>query len=209
MKLIDILVQELPKRGGWPAEALFAMQDSDKLVKFSKSKEKIRYDSEDESWCSEEGYDWIRKGRPFEANFTCEKATDHNTTIISRKQYEAALKQPVWDGTGLPPVGVECEWQDKNTKEWVKVLVAYASEWVTVIRENKPVDPVELAIDNYGDEARRHFRPIRSERDRIAEALILFLDVETDIDNVFSVKDVSGFMDYISEGKIPGVKLSD
>ena len=68
-----------------------------------------------------------------------------------------------WNGDGLPPVGCECEWQDRNTKQWIKVSIVYASEWVTVIREDKIADPVEISIENYGDEERKKFRPVRTE----------------------------------------------
>lgn len=77
-----------------------------------------------------------------------------------------------WNGEGLPPVGCECEWQDKNTKQWIKVSIVYASEWVTVIREDKIADPVEIAIENYGDEDRKKFRPVRSEQEIKCEEAI-------------------------------------
>lgn len=70
-----------------------------------------------------------------------------------------------WNGVGLPPVGCECEWQDRNTKQWAKVSIVYASEWVTVIREDKIADPVEIAIENYGDEERKKFRPVRTKEE--------------------------------------------
>lgn len=57
------------------------------------------------------------------------------------------------------------------------------------------------------------FHPIRTEADKkredVAKALVEFIDTETDIDNVFSVRDVMGFYDAIAAGKIPGVKLED
>lgn len=165
MKLIDILVQELPKRGGWPEGVARLAQDPDgDLQKLSNR----------DAWFMS-GAGWNGDGREdFFGEYIKNMsiiAEDHATAIVTRGQYEAALKQSVWDGTSLPPVGVECEWQDKNTKKWVGVLVVYASEWVTVIRENEPVDPVELAIENYGDEARRKFRPVRSERGEAIDEL--------------------------------------
>lgn len=131
--------------------------------------------------------------------WTGEKENGETYHVIER----AWRFEPVWTGDGLPPIGVECEWQDKNTKKWVGVLVVYASEWVTVIRENKPVDPVELAIENYGDEALRKFRPVRSEaelkRDESIEALH---------NNLMRVKyKAEEIYNAIAEGKIPGIKL--
>lgn len=34
MKLIDLLVQELPKRGGWPSRQAYAWQDKDGEIRF-------------------------------------------------------------------------------------------------------------------------------------------------------------------------------
>ncbi|MBE9269767.1 hypothetical protein IRD59_24850 [Klebsiella pneumoniae] len=91
--------------------------------------------------------------------------------MVTREQYEATG----WDGVGLPPIGVECEWQDKNTGEWQPVKVVYASEWVTVIREineEKGDDLVEIAIENYGDDARLKFRPLRTEAERAIDEMV-------------------------------------
>lgn len=129
------------------------------------------------------------------------------------EEYHVAEKawrfEPVWYGEGLPPVGTECEWHDKNTNKWFKVSVVYSSEWVTVIREDKEVDAVELAVDNYGDEQRRQFRPIRSEADKKREAAInAILDDMRTIPCDLDLRDeVAVIYDAIAAGKIPGVKL--
>ncbi|WP_394146589.1 hypothetical protein [Enterobacter ludwigii] len=44
-------------------------------------------------------------------------------------------------------------------------------------------------------------------RDETAKGLIEYLDKETDIDNVFSIKDVIGFFDAIAAGKIPHIHI--
>lgn len=128
--------------------------------------------------------------------------------IVTLKQYETALAaiEQGWNGEGMPPVGCKCEWQDKNTKQWVEVLVVYASEWVTVIRENKTVDPVELAIENYGDDARCQFRPIRSEADKKrTEAIHIIADLCRDsASNGHSGQLV---YDAIAAGKVPGIRI--
>lgn len=116
MKLIDILVQELPKRGGWPEGANESVQDKDGTVKF--------FDSQDLYYCHrEESWSGTARG-----NYYCTRTSKiiknnpdeyHETTIVTREQYEAALaasKVPVWNGEGLPPVGVSCEWYDQNVK---------------------------------------------------------------------------------------------
>ena len=211
MKLIDILVRELPKRGGWPAEAFFAMQDSDGLVKFSRSGEKIYHDHSDgDEWCSEGGYDWIRVGVPFEGNFRTQVSQDNATAFISREQYEAALaaSKPEWDGEGLPPVGMEIEYKFTKVNYRTdfsrgKVLAygmhnVFMEHWSSKNEFIQPLDKIE-------------FRPIRSEadkkRDEAAKGLIEYLDKETDIDNVFYIQDVIGFYDAIAAGKIPHIRI--
>lgn len=124
---------------------------------------------------------------------------------------------PVWSGEGLPPVGCECEWQDKNTKQWNPVKVVYASEWVTVIREinkEKGDDLVEIAIENYGDDARLKFRPIRSEADikrhDAAQALCYAGGGIGKVDESAGIGSCwFDVYDAIAAGKIPGVKLED
>lgn len=208
MKLAEILVRELPKRGGWPAEASFAMQDSDGLVKFTKSREKVYHDyNAGHEWCSEGGYDWIRNGVPFEGNFRTQVSHDNATAFIGREQYEAALaaSKPEWDGNGLPPVGCECEarYRYSSVAEWVFFRCVAVDCEVAFGWTGKK--PVTLLKDNF------EFRPIRSDadkkRDEAAKGLIEYLDKETDIDNVFSIKDVIGFYDAIAAGKIPHIRI--
>lgn len=79
MKLIDLLVQELPKRGGWPEGALNATQDKDGEVCFSSSA------TPEFGYAAWEGGDWCGN------EFHTIRATDYDTAIITRTQYEAAL----------------------------------------------------------------------------------------------------------------------
>lgn len=197
MTLLELLVKELPKRGGWP----------DGVIKISQ-------DYDGEVWCWF-GHDYgnvksLGRINVLADNHRKQSKDEDSSCFVTREQYEAALaaSKPEWDGEGFPPVGCECEWQDKSTKQWTKVSIAYSSEWVTVIREDKIVDAVEIAIENYGDEARRQFRPIRSEEDKKRDAAIANMDVV-----LLMVKDrsqtSSEIYDAIASGKIPGVKLED
>lgn len=79
MKLIDILVRELPERGGWPETASTATQDSDGEICFS-SGGKHEYCIT--SW---KGGKWTGDG------FMAEHAIDYEISIVSREQYESAL----------------------------------------------------------------------------------------------------------------------
>lgn len=183
MKLIDLLVQELPKRGGWPKGAV-------ECCWFRDEKHLDFFDING---------DLNRKSiTPFDLTGVLFEPNEGNMQEIKKHEYEAALAESVWNGEGLPPVGCECEWQDRNTKHWINVCIVYASEWVTVIREDKIADPVEIAIENYGDEARRQFRPIRTEADRKRESFLSYCEGKP-------VSTYAELYDDITAGKIPGI----
>jgi len=78
-----------------------------------------------------------------------------------------------WTGEGLPPVGTVCEW--KHAGQWLKVEVAYLSEWLIVLRDTRKADSslidsegVEIAIDHWKEDA-PVFRPIRTPEQIAAE----------------------------------------
>lgn len=193
MKLIDILVRELPKRGGWP---------------------------EGYEVVSTNGYGavWAYKTKGCTAG---RELYFHSTKEghVTREQYEAALaaSKAEWNGEGLPKAGVECEWQDKNTKAWIPVVIAYSSEWVTVVRELTPSkngDAVECCINNFGEEERLQFRPIRSEADKKRDDVTQsILDVLNDYD--FEMVHISSdqkriatdIVERIASGMIPHTRI--
>lgn len=101
MKLIDLLVKELPNLGGRPDGANECVQDSDGTVKF--------YDSGSLSFG---GYGWTGYPR---GKFYCKKedkisgltlSCDHSSSIVTRSQYEAALEASEgwieWHGGDCP-----------------------------------------------------------------------------------------------------------
>lgn len=197
MKLIDLLVRELPKCGGWPCGVKCMVQSviDGEIYAYNRP-----YDGRG---CMEK---YKRKYMLIKSDDT--SLSQHNGLypVITRTQYEAALaasKKVEWVD-GLPPVGCECEWQDKNTKQWQPVTVVYASEWVTVVREinkEKGDDLVEVAIENYGDESRSKFRPLRTEAERKRDYVISALT------NYTLRGDACDIYNAIAAGKIPGVKL--
>ena len=78
MKLIDLLVKELPTRGGWPEGALNATQDKDGEVCFSAGAgPEFGYAAWGGDWCGNE--------------FHTITASDYDTAIITREQYESAI----------------------------------------------------------------------------------------------------------------------
>lgn len=82
MKLIDILVDELPKRGGWPEDAAFvAQEEGGELWSFISKPHK---DCDDE-WMDESSSGYHNKVGKLP------EASDHDTSVITREQYESAL----------------------------------------------------------------------------------------------------------------------
>lgn len=100
MKLLEILVQELPKRGGWPGNIPAVVQDSS-------------------------GYVYQAGGGPH--LFNSKLADDWMLAEIKREQYEDALaaSKTEWDGDGLPSVGCVCEVKGciGHYLQWHKVTV--------------------------------------------------------------------------------------
>lgn len=124
MKLIDLLVQELPKRGGWPDAANYVVQDCDGTVKFSKSINFLHIKAW--VWCSnKDGDDWIYGDRPFEGNFHHHTiAQDRNSSIVTRAKYEAALAASdgwiEWHGGECPVDSdaiVEVKYRNQNQNQ--------------------------------------------------------------------------------------------
>lgn len=147
MTLLEILVRELPKRGGWPAQFKVAHTDGGRL--------KIVFESSA----------FMPWGAPWSENMDIEPG------IVTREQYEAALSavEPEWNGEGLPPVGCECEAKyGSPTSEWfyfkcLSVDCGVAFGWAGK-------EPVVLRGSVY------EFRPIRSEADRKRDETLAALE---------------------------------
>jgi hypothetical protein len=107
MKLIDILVEELPKHGGWPKRANCITQDPDKRVEPATCLPPV-------AKCDDDGFWFLDSSRigGFEVDTL---ASDHTTAIITREQYEAALaaKNDGWIEWG----GGECPVSDSTIVE--------------------------------------------------------------------------------------------
>ncbi len=174
MKLIELLVQELPKRGGWPKSAIIA-----------------------ESYSHIPGvHFWDTNGItvPFDDLITNAIGKES----VTREQYEAALaaaQQPVWDGEGLPPVGMHCEIVDPDG-----ALMYGRGESGEVVAHVEYTADIRMSYGLGCCEA-RCLRPARPEADKNRDAIIdaLFY-YTTDCDAIDIYK-------AIAAGKIPGVKL--
>ncbi len=189
MKLIDILVQELPKRGGWPVEAACITQDDDRALCLWKNS---NVECVGNYWRHPTGGGLVRY---FPGNQVVAKSNDHVTTIVTREQYEAALKQPVWDGTGLPPVGVECERQWCGD-EWLPCTILFVSDETVVVK-------LKTREASYG-RCEVAFRPIRSEVDKKRDEAIH--EIASMIGRGTFYEDAERIYDAITSGAL---KLSD
>lgn len=202
MKLIDLLVQELPKRGGWPEGAIECCRHY--------GTNSIDFYDETGNWDDD---CYLKYGKDFAKDCIYEETSEsHHLQSISRSEYESSLaasKKPAWDGEGVPPVGCECEYRFPNVNYRSDFsrgkVIAYGNQKVFIEHwssKNEFVQP----IDNI------EFRPLRTEaerkRDAAVEAINYWLpECIPDTPNEFY--HAKKIYDAIAAGKIPGVKLED
>ena len=207
MKLIDLLVQELPKRGGWPEGAEIAVQDADSQICFSSHGDVYANKSQTDWYGGDWGNgDW---GNPFIDTI----ADDRHECIVTRDQYESALaasQKPAWRGEGVPPVGVECEYLDNNGK-WYPVIIKYASCQLVVISGVTKILGVEQGTEIAKDIIidKPQFRPLRTGAERKRDTAVAAMQREADDGDNWIYSEYEIIYDAIAAGKIPGVKLED
>lgn len=196
MKLIDLLVQELPKRGGWPEGAVECQRFVDEAT--------IDFYDENGNWdddCSLT-YSSIAVELVRKPAYPCESEQ------VTRDQYKsalAALNKPAWNGEGLPPVGCECECHvDEGIIHCV--VVGYDFDGKAVVMRNVPARKYFSIQANSG-----RIKPLRSEAEKkrdiavkVIKGLLMF-----DYGDDPRVNDATFIYDAIAAGKIPGVKLDD
>lgn len=194
MTLLELLVKELPNRGGWPQGAVRAYQSEvdGEVYFFNKNEEYTEENNGDDKWY-------------FDSTTTRGAGNG-----ITREQYEAAQK-PAWNGEGLPPVGTECESAQPGQINWNKFkVVAVESGSVFGFWYNG----TSSALD--GD--KWLFRQIRTEADRKREEAVAAICVAggglpfgtgRKIEGSKHVVGQAWFdvYDAIAAGKIPGVEL--
>lgn len=204
MKLIDLLVQELPKRGGWPEGAEIAVQDADSQICFSSHSDVYANKGKTDWYGGDWGDgDW---SNPFIGTI----ADDRHECIVTRKQYESALAESqklAWDGECLPPVGCECECHvDEGIIHCV--VVGYDFDGKAVIMRNVPARKYFSIQANSG-----RIKPLRTEaeRKRNAAAKEMARHANDDEHRKFNagLRNCLSIYDAIAAGKIPGVKLDD
>lgn len=154
MTLLELLRRELPKRGGWPEGVRYITQDNG----FSTYKGTIcGYNSLPEF----NSRIWVSDKPSRHADVvimrTDDIADDHATAIVTREQYG-------WDGTGLPPVGVECE-----------VSVDGGRSWCTYKAINEKNGARLIEIGNFTEEFQNNnwiFHPLRTEAERAIDEMV-------------------------------------
>lgn len=199
MKLIDLLVQELPKRGGWPEGVLSITQDNDSSL--------CAWDTNDPhydgfSWKHHTGnslmYFWHGEG-------ATPLASDHNESIVTYWQYKAALaesQKQAWSGEGLPPAGCECEFIS-NGVSWGKVrVIGFDGEKIVI----RPSGEIYYAITPSNKDV---FIPFRTEEEKKRDIVVVAIKELFKCSNDPSVDDATLIFNAIAAGKIPGVKLED
>lgn len=194
MKLIDLLVQELPKHGGWPEGVALIDQARDGMI-----------------------FDPTDPVMPYLFDsYMFELAENWDVTQVTRAQYESALaaSQPQWNGEGLPPVGCECEVKSGDTfadYDWVKIKVAYSHMGDLIGIVDMPGESIHNDMEKLSAEyCGAIFRPILSAAEQNREEAITRLQVESQSEHwqaPISASQAINIYDAIAAGKIPHIQL--
>lgn len=148
MTLLELLRQELPKRGGWPEGVRKISTHASGRVLFD--------------------------GRFAPKGFTLPMASDawdkykysySYTNAVTREQYEATG----WDGTGLPPVGCDVEYHC-YPDGWVTINIVARIKGATFIEWKSGTHKGGDIIR--GDFPLERVRPIRTEAERAIDEMV-------------------------------------
>jgi hypothetical protein len=122
-------------------------------------------------------HEWLLNGQINFVGFKHNICDDWSFGPVYHKQYEAALK-PVWDGTGVPPVGTECELYKGDFSSTDCGLKDGAT--VKVIAHFENHGGVTINAVTYSDDKGNTLctgiitpclRPIRTERDKFVDSV--------------------------------------
>ena len=211
MKLIDLLVQELPKRGGWPDGAVECCRHY--------GTNSIDFYDETENWDDD---CHLKYGKDFAKDCIYEETSgSHHLQSISRSEYESALaasQKPAWDGEGLPPIGAKIEF-------FINPKLGYRNAWnpdagteMEVVAHKTTTDGNDVAVC-YWDEGGagrsccfvpKSLKPLRTEAEKKRDAAVEAIDwymPECIPDTPNEFYHAKKIYDAIAAGKIPGVKL--
>lgn len=204
MKLIDLLVKELPKLGGWPEGAEYA-----RVTGFGG--EKILVD-----FLFPKTYNKLSYSIGIIACHLIDAGAGVDFHMIRRDSYESALaasQKPAWNGEGLPPAGCECELKYKCHNDdayWERVVILWQRGDDTLVEyvgdhfknTTQLIHKTSMHVD---------LRPLRTESERKHEAVLESIcAVLTMVAQDYKREDEAKLIyEAIAAGKIPGVKLDD
>ena len=200
MKLIYLLVQELPKRGGWPEGAVECCRHY--------GTNSIDFYDETGNWDDD---CYLKYGKDFAKDCIYEETSEsHHLQSISRSEYESALaasQKPAWNGEGVQPVGCECECEISfSGKSLGQCEVLFVGDSLIVWKQKSSQQ------EGSGYHRHMNIRPLRTEaerkRDAAAEAIDWYMPefIPDTPNDYYHAKKI---YDAIAAGKIPGVKLED
>lgn len=202
MTLLELLVKELPRIGGWPKDADEAYwHRGHKFPNFYFGGGHLSNHAPIEF---REKISLI--GVEFEPD-----ETDNTGQTVTRVQYETALaasKQPEWNGDGRPPVGVTCEHCPGGTTQtqWEVVTVLGISNRTGGMFTDYWLRKEDGSSYIIGNPYR--FRPIRTEAERKREEAKNVI-AELCRSSASNGHSSDLIYDAIAAGKIPGIKLVD
>lgn len=199
MTLLELLRQELPKRGGWPEGAVECCRH--------RGTNSIDFYDDTGNW-PEDCY--LKYGKDFAKEVVYEN--DYSLLqSVTRKQYESALaaaQQPVWNGEGLPPVGTECEYSLNAGRTWFKCKIDYILGTQGLIMLADVYEGGQfVSFAEY--DGKLKFRPILSEAERKRDAFCNDVRPYLTKSVEFVGYNAGELYDAIAAGKIAGVRLTD
>lgn len=200
MTLLELLLQELPKRGGWPEEALTIAQDIGGAIYGYKCNKPYTSGG---MWRSVSGKGLLSSSILRDAGL----ADDRMDSFVTREQYEAALQQPVWNGEGLPPVGCKFEYGSHRT---AATCLGVGFDMVFAWKGNPLGEDYEEFMISIKDSS---FHAPRTDAERKREAFgnALYQAINWNSKGEYPsdsrLEDYRKAYDAIEAGKIPGVKL--
>ncbi|HBM3185729.1 TPA: hypothetical protein LVM22_002005 [Klebsiella oxytoca] len=127
MTLLEILVRELPKRGGWPGDAV-AISVSSAMAVYAHERMPTRIISG--VWTDENEDTFGKYGRIF----FLDESQDYREKPVTREQYEAVLSadKAEWDGNGTPPAGSCFEYQSSQG-HWERAKMIFCGKEFAII----------------------------------------------------------------------------
>lgn len=192
MTLLELLVEKLPKHGGWPAGAVECVRFVDEAT--------IDFYDEHGNWpddCSLT-YGSIAKE-------ICRKPTEPcQRESVTLTEYEAALaaSKPEWDGEGLPPVGCECmvrgEIGDDGWYECKVIAHTFFDGYNCAVFQTEST----VSCSSEGN-----FRPIRSEADKKRDEIILQMSHSLRANGSVTEEQLCRLYSDIAAGYIPHIRI--